>query len=123
MDKIKTIQPCYQCGQLTDTVTTVKSLVRCTECQFASNLKSHYGMTIEDYNALLTKQENRCAICRTIDSECKLPGPRKRYGLVVDHCHTLNHVRGLLCHACNTMLGASKDSTDILYKGIVYLLS
>lgn len=74
-----------------------------------------YGMTYEAYHELLTKQNGVCAICGTAD-----PG-RGHQHLAVDHCHTTNIVRGLLCHSCNTGLGHFKDSISLLDKAKEYL--
>lgn len=41
--------------------------------------------------------------------------------LYVDHCHISNRVRGLLCRACNTMLGAARDRAETLRSGAAYL--
>jgi hypothetical protein len=61
-----------------------------------------YGMTREDYNALLVKQEGRCALCGQ-------PETAKRWGkpmtLAVDHDHETKEIRGLLCSRCNRSLG------------------
>lgn len=57
----------------------------------------------------LTKQQNRCAICGL---EVKL---------YLDHCHKTGKNRGMLCNACNVMLGFSRDNTEILSKAIKYL--
>lgn len=79
-------------------------------------LKSNYGLTIDDYNELLESQNNVCAICGKEEARKgrKLP-------LVVDHCHTTDVVRGLLCQGCNLGLGHFKDDIDALEKAIVYL--
>jgi len=58
------------------------------------NLKYLYGLTIDSYTALLDKQGERCAICRSPDRR-----------LVVDHDHQTGRVRGLLCNRCNNHLG------------------
>ena len=55
--------------------------------------KKRYGVTQEYIESLRAKQEDRCAICRK-------EGP-----LYIDHCHTTNVVRGLLCPGCNTLVG------------------
>jgi Recombination endonuclease VII. len=75
----------------------------------AQKLRKKYGMTEDDYNKLLAKQKGRCAIC----------GKYKK--LVVDHCHTTNKVRGLLCNNCNSMLGFSEDDPTVLSAGMKYL--
>lgn len=65
--------------------------------QVGVRLKARYGITLEDYEALLVKQNGVCAIC---EEECKT-GER----LSVDHDHETGAVRGLLCRACNFRLG------------------
>lgn len=61
-----------------------------------------YGLTEEDYNAMLRAQENRCAACERESWEVKR-------GLFVDHCHKTGRVRGLLCSNCNTAIGLASD--------------
>jgi len=72
-----------------------------------------YGITLEQYNAMISDQTNRCKICR---GEC----PTGR-ALSVDHCHSTNKVRGLLCSSCNLALGHTKDNIKTLEKMITYL--
>jgi hypothetical protein len=64
-------------------------------------LRKLYGISLEDYDALLEQQGGVCAIC-------KQPEARQLQGrpapLVVDHDHVTGKVRGLLCHSCNTPL-------------------
>jgi hypothetical protein len=74
-----------------------------------------YNMTQNDYNSMLLNQDNKCKIC-DLQSSSNLHGH-----LYVDHCHSSNKVRGLLCKSCNSMLGMSKDSIMILEKAISYL--
>lgn len=59
-------------------------------------LKKDYGITIEDYNRMLSKQNNSCALCFRTAAEGKQ--------LHVDHCHKTLRVRGLLCAECNWYL-------------------
>ena len=76
------------------------------------NLK-RYGMTVDDYNALVLKQNNQCAICQK----------RLSYGrgTNVDHDHATGKVRGLLCLHCNTGIGNLMDSRTILLSAVKYL--
>ena len=39
----------------------------------------------------------------------------------IDHCHTTNRVRGILCHNCNTALGLLKDNKQTLQNMIDYV--
>jgi hypothetical protein len=78
-------------------------------------LVRRFGITVVDYEAMLKKQRNRCAICR-----CKEPGGRGTWK--IDHCHKTGKVRGLLCHHCNFGLGHFKDSLKIIHAAQQYLV-
>lgn len=73
-----------------------------------------YGLTEDEYNQLFDRQGCVCAICSSNDS-----GSIKGWHL--DHCHTTDKVRGILCHGCNLMLGNSADDPIVLEKGAAYL--
>ena len=76
-------------------------------------LKYKFGITIEEYDELLTKQNNACAICNSKESKGK--------GWHVDHDHTTGKVRGILCLSCNTGLGMFKDNVAFLNAAMLYL--
>jgi hypothetical protein len=81
-----------------------------------AHLKGKYGMTHQEYDAMLDTQGGRCGICGVSE-------PGGRYDIwFVDHCHNSLEVRGLLCHSCNSMIGLAKDSVDNLASAIKYLL-
>ncbi len=61
---------------------------------------------------MLSRQDGVCAICGDP------PGAR---ALAVDHDHTTNQVRALLCTRCNTALGSARDDAEILSRMIDYL--
>lgn len=84
-----------------------------------SDLKRHYGITIEQYEELNTKQSGKCAICGSTDSNNSRVSSR----LFVDHCHATGAVRGLLCSSCNHAIGLLKDNTTLLANAIAYLNS
>lgn len=77
------------------------------------SLKKNFGITIEQYDAMLKEQNGVCAIC---GNKCK-SGRR----LAVDHCHKTGLNRGLLCANCNRGLGLFSDSTKLLIAAIKYL--
>ena len=60
-----------------------------------------FGLTPEQYEALLTAQGGGCAIC---GETC--PTGRR---LAVDHDHQSGYVRALLCVTCNRMLGVYEN--------------
>lgn len=78
-----------------------------------------YGLTVEDYEAMLADQDGRCAICR----ERGVPGRSITRVLAVDHCHATGRVRALLCHRCNGALGMVGDRINVLERAIAYLKS
>ncbi|MDF2710614.1 MAG: vBYenPAB5 [Nonomuraea muscovyensis] len=77
---------------------------RTAEARFREKTKQ-YGITPEQYRALLAAQAGVCAICGTA------PTPKRR--LHVDHCHTSGRVRALLCQPCNTQLGSYEKMRDL----------
>jgi len=80
--------------------------------------KKRYGITLMQYNQLLTIQNNTCAICKIAETEIK--HGRNTY-LAVDHCHISGKVRGLLCYKCNSLLGFVNDKIETLKNAIKYL--
>ena len=86
-----------------------KLLVRMRE-----RMLSEYGLNIDEYDSLLMKQNNRCAICRIHISECK-----RRFA--VDHNHKTEDVRGLLCFRCNAGVGKFEDDAELLKLAVKYL--
>lgn len=81
-------------------------------------LKATYGITVHDYEVMLTAQGNKCAICGSRSSNNRRSS--KGY-LCVDHDHNTGKVRGLLCHLCNAALGGFRDNPLLLSKAITYL--
>ena len=79
-------------------------------------MKKHYGITLEDFNLLVEKQDGICLICKQPPNNNK-----KSDYLYVDHDHKTGKVRGLLCHKCNTGLGCYDDNVLLLEEAIRYL--
>lgn len=74
-----------------------------------------YGLTPEDYQRMLAAQGGACAICNATE-------PGGRYTMMhVDHCHAGGQIRGLLCNACNHLLGCARDNVKTLQAAIDYL--
>jgi hypothetical protein len=81
--------------------------------QWGFYLKRTYGLTIKEYEAMLTGQGGVCRICK--------PPPPKGGKLHVDHDHNTGKVRGLLCRNCNHGLGNFKDNPFLLIEAYKYL--
>ena len=77
-----------------------------------TRLKKNYGLSLEEYAALLAAQGGVCAICSREPEGRNFP---------VDHDHRTNMVRGILCHPCNLGLGSFKESDHLLLSAIRYL--
>lgn len=69
-----------------------------------TELKMRYGITPEQYATKLNEQGGRCAICKE--------APNKRM-LCVDHKHSNDRVRGLLCTQCNFAVGFLEKGRDL----------
>jgi 5-methylcytosine-specific restriction endonuclease McrA len=79
-------------------------------------LRSRYGLSPEEYAALLTEQGGECALCGSKEA-------RGRWGthFHVDHCHASGKVRGLLCASCNSALAQLGDSVEGLTRALDYV--
>ena len=76
-----------------------------------SNLKHRYGITEEQYEDMLLKQNNLCASCEEPET-CVDPRTKVARRLSVDHNHETKKVRGLLCHDCNRAEGILRGNPD-----------
>ena len=90
---------------------------QCKECLKWRQKKTNYGITKQQYEAILHQQGGVCAVCKCLPSS-----DRCTHGhLVVDHCHGSGLVRGLLCSRCNATLGESMDNVATLEALISYI--
>lgn len=85
---------------------------------YASHLKRAYELSMDEFISMLQEQDYKCKVC---DKPITVVGKRQHNSIVVDHNHSTNEVRGLLCRNCNSMLGLAQDSAAILIKGAAYL--
>ena len=80
----------------------------------SNRLEKRYGITLEEYNQILKKQNECCKICKRHQTEFMI-------NLAVDHDHKTNKVRGLLCMGCNRALGYFRDSPECCNTAADYL--
>jgi Recombination endonuclease VII len=84
---------------------------RATDPDFRDRERARrYGLSLEEFRAILERQGNACAICE-----------RSGVRLYIDHCHVTRMVRRLLCGKCNTGLGFFGDDPDRLRAAADYL--
>jgi hypothetical protein len=74
----------------------------CTSCTNMRTRKWRYNDP-EKVDSLLL--ETNCQICND-----EFPSDRNKF---IDHCHTTNNVRGVLCTKCNTLLGMIERKEQI----------
>lgn len=88
----------------------------------AAQMKSKYGISLEEWDSKLASQGGVCALCKTAE-----PGGQGRWH--VDHDHSCCPgrrscglcIRGLLCSSCNLLLGIAHDDVVRLEFAIQYL--
>ena len=94
-------------------MTVSEAVRRRREHQRDYNLRRRYGITAEQYDAMLAAQEGRCALCG------RRPG---RVRLALDHDHATGEARGLLCSTCNReVVGALDGHPDRIARAIGFL--
>jgi len=77
-------------------------------CHLCSGLKKNWV-----YESLVSEFGELCMICGA--------EPSNNRRLFIDHNHSTNEIRGLLCSNCNTGLGMFYDNPAILMSAISYL--
>lgn len=94
----------------------------CKRCDRNARLLRNYGITVDQYDAMLAEQGGVCAICAGASKD----GP----SLHVDHDHACcpgrkkscgQCLRGLLCEDCNRVLGMFRDDSKRFQSAITYL--
>jgi Recombination endonuclease VII len=79
------------------------------------HLRNKFGLTVEEYDAILDAQGGVCALCG-----CE---PTPGISLHVDHDHSTGEIRGLLCVRCNSALGLFREDPDLLKRAARYVES
>lgn len=78
--------------------------------RFKVKLRDNYGLTVEQWHAMLVEQAGRCAICQQ--------PMRKPH---VDHRHSDGLVRALLCSPCNFLVGAVERAPHLVDAALMYV--
>lgn len=85
-------------------------------------VQKKFGLSADDYKALVAKQNGVCAVCQR--PEVARDGRSGRVKeLAVDHDHETGKVRGLLCSSCNRAIGHLNEDPKLLLAAANYLIS
>lgn len=116
----ESVKVCNHCVRLRQSEQRTATSLKEKNRRKNNSLKYNFGITLEQYLEMESKQNKLCAICKNeetaLHSFTKIP-----LELSVDHCHTTGKIRGLLCSTCNRGLGYFKDSPQLLGRAIEYL--
>ncbi len=93
----------------------------------AAKFRKRFGITIEQYDAMVAAQQGLCAICGKPEKRLANNRSGDFSRLCVDHDHRFEatpekSVRGLLCYNCNAAIGLFFDSPELLQNAIDYIL-
>lgn len=83
----------------------------CKKCSTVTQRMRTYGLTRPQAEEMTNRKV--CDICGS-----KFNGIRGQH---IDHCHSTNLVRGVLCNLCNAGIGYFKDDVKRLESAIAYL--
>jgi hypothetical protein len=75
------------------------------------NLASRYGISVEEFELQLRRQNGKCPICLS-DFVIGVEEHRLSKSPVIDHDHDRDFLRGILCQECNKNLGKAGDSLE-----------
>lgn len=110
--RARTFMRCYHCHTEYD---APRKTSVCSDCSAQARTR----VQKVNYAQLAEAQEHLCAICNSPET-AKTPSGKPRR-LALDHCHTSNEIRKLLCLKCNTLIGAANESLEILEAAAAYL--
>ena len=118
------MKTCSRCGEIKELDSFSKRSSRpsgvqskCKDCEREVRrqyYKTHeyarrrFKLTEDQYNDLMSNEN--CKTCgEKMGKKC------------IDHCHSTNKIRGVLCNNCNTALGLVKDNRQTLQNMLQYL--
>lgn len=72
-----------------------------------------FGISADDFDALLREQGGGCAICACV--------PERAASFHLDHDHLSGTIRGILCLSCNQGVGKFRDDAALLERAAEYV--
>jgi hypothetical protein len=83
----------------------------------ASQIAKRYNVPLEQAKKLAERVLGKCDIC----GKRPFSNGKRTLNLHVDHCHSTNKVRGVLCPSCNSGIAFLKDSPKIIENALKYI--
>lgn len=97
---------------------------KCKQCHKSrrhnARLIRQFGITLEQYAAILKAQGGVCACCGDPETVVSRGG-KVADSFCVDHDHSTGLPRSLLCRRCNSVIGMAREDTTLLHGLIDYL--
>lgn len=84
--------------------------------EYDRQIKHLYNITVLDVQLLMISQHGCCDICK---KPFQYNNDKKEYH--IDHNHTTNKVRGLLCTNCNTSIGLLQENPVFIESALYYI--
>ena len=84
---------------------------------FRGRLMKKYGLSMPQFNELLSAQKGLCACC----NQQMILGGQKSLSVCVDHDHKTGKVRELLCAGCNVAIAHLGEDPARCEKAAAYL--
>lgn len=85
-----------------------------------NKLRCLYGITVAERDAILVSQDGGCKLCGRTDCHW---GKGFQNVWHIDHVHGTKIVRGILCAACNMLVGQIEKNLTLSQEAIKYLES
>jgi hypothetical protein len=85
-------------------------------CRRRGRLQFYFGITVDQYEEMYARQEGLCAVCGRPEIRKDRSGKLSR--LAVDHDHSTQAIRSLLCSYCNGLIGRIEKHPELL-RGLV----
>lgn len=92
----------------------------------AAHIKRKFGLTPEEFEAMVAEQQGLCAICQKPPvgkrrQQDDFDGEPELRPLDIDHDPKTGRVRGLLCNPCNQAIGLLRDDPESMRRAAVYV--
>lgn len=112
-------KPCPR-GHLSPKRTSCYACIACEkERDYQSDNIKRYGIIPEEYQRMVLEQNRMCKICGKPFQQWEMNGDKR--DAFIDHCHTTDKIRGILCSNCNSAVGFLENNASHAANVAAYL--